>query len=78
MDYNNREWVLMQRERIRSDVQKYKDHPALLIWSLGNELDLDYKNIDFRHKSTVKKSAESDTVVKGSVQQEKLVKLLDK
>lgn len=46
MDYANRDWVLSQRERLKNDVLKYKDHPALLMWSLGNELDLDYKNLD--------------------------------
>lgn len=45
MDYGNRESVLEQRQRITEDVQKYMDHPALLMWSLGNELDLDYKNL---------------------------------
>lgn len=46
MDYSNREWVLAQRGRLKKDVMKYKDHPALLMWSLGNELDLDYKNLE--------------------------------
>lgn len=44
MDYSNREMVLSQRARIRTDILSYKDHPAVLMWSLGNELDLDYQN----------------------------------
>lgn len=56
MDYSNREWVLDQRERLQKDVMKYKDHPALLMWSLGNELDLDYKNLEvWRELDTLSK-----------------------
>lgn len=56
MDYSNREWVLAQRARLSKDVMKYKDHPALLMWSLGNELDLDYKNLEvWRELDTLSK-----------------------
>lgn len=46
MDYNDPDMVAQQKERIRKDVLKYKDHPALLMWGIGNELDLGYANED--------------------------------
>jgi hypothetical protein len=39
-DYNNEEAVKAQKERIRKEVTALKDHPALLIWAIGNELNL--------------------------------------
>ena len=32
------------KEKLREEVLKYKDHPALLAWGIGNELNLQYKN----------------------------------
>ena len=43
-DYNNTEKVKKQYEYFKSVVDKYKNHPALLIWGIGNELDLQYSN----------------------------------
>jgi hypothetical protein len=43
-DYNNDSAVQKQFERIKGEVLKYKDHPALLAWGVGNELNLFYKN----------------------------------
>lgn len=43
-DYNNKEKVQAQLEYFTSIVQKYKDHPALLMWGVGNEVDLFYSN----------------------------------
>jgi Glycosyl hydrolases family 2, TIM barrel domain len=43
-DYNNADSVKKQFERIKADVLKYKDHPALLAWGIGNELNLRYTN----------------------------------
>ena len=43
-DYNNVAKVNSQLERFRNDVIKYKDHPALLIWCVGNEYELNYSN----------------------------------
>ncbi|GAA4415967.1 glycoside hydrolase family 2 TIM barrel-domain containing protein [Nibrella viscosa] len=43
-DYNNAEAVAKQLQSLRQEVLKYKDHPALLIWGIGNELNLQYTN----------------------------------
>jgi hypothetical protein len=40
-DYENPERVAQQLERARQDVVRFKDHPALLMWALGNESELD-------------------------------------
>jgi len=39
-DYNNEAAVKEQKERIRKEVLEFKDHPSLLIWAIGNELNL--------------------------------------
>ena len=39
-DYNDTEAVKKQFEKLKKEVQKYKDHPALLCWVAGNELNL--------------------------------------
>lgn len=39
-DYNDEAAVARQFERIKKEIQQYKDHPALLIWAIGNELNL--------------------------------------
>lgn len=43
-DYNDSIAVKKQLERIKSEVMALKDHPALLIWGIGNELNLRYTN----------------------------------
>ncbi|MBC8035432.1 MAG: hypothetical protein H7Y03_14885 [Chitinophagaceae bacterium] len=43
-NYDDADEVKKQFERIKADVLKYKDHPALLAWGIGNELNLLYKN----------------------------------
>ena len=43
-DYDDEEAVAEQLERLRADVMKYKDHPALIIWGIGNELNLGATN----------------------------------
>ena len=43
-DYNDPDAVAAQLERIKQEVIALKDHPALLIWSIGNELNLRYTN----------------------------------
>ena len=43
-NYDDQEAVKKQLERVKAEVLKYKDHPALLTWGIGNELNLHYKN----------------------------------
>ena len=43
-DYDDRDAVAAQLEEFRSEVLKYRDHPALLVWIIGNELNFDYTN----------------------------------
>lgn len=45
-DYANEMAVKSQLEEFRRIVRKYKDHPALLIWGVGNEMDLEYTNFN--------------------------------
>jgi hypothetical protein len=44
MDYDDAELVAEQFERIKKEVLEHKDHPALLMWCIGNELNLNYTN----------------------------------
>ncbi len=43
-DYDDTQAVAQQLAELRKEVLKYKDHPALLIWGIGNELNLSYTN----------------------------------
>ena len=43
-NYEDTAAVRKQLETVRAEVLKYKDHPALLAWGIGNELNLQYKN----------------------------------
>ena len=43
-DYDDKEKVEKQLVFYKSIVDKYKNHPALLMWGIGNELDLQYTN----------------------------------
>ncbi len=43
-DYDDEEAVRQQKEAVRAQILKYRDHPALLAWGLGNEVDLLYTN----------------------------------
>ena len=38
-DYNDQEKIKNQLEGLRTAVRKYKDHPALLMWGVGNEYE---------------------------------------
>lgn len=44
MDYNDVHAVDGQLAELKQEVLKYKDHPALLLWGIGNEVDLQYTN----------------------------------
>ena len=43
-DYNDPTAVARQLEAVKTEVVKYKDHPALIIWCIGNELNLNATN----------------------------------
>lgn len=43
-DYDDASAVAAQLEEMRADVLEYRDHPALLFWILGNELNHGYTN----------------------------------
>ncbi len=43
-NYDDTTLVKKQLEKLRQEVRKYKSYPALLIWGIGNELNLEYKN----------------------------------
>lgn len=44
-DYNNAEMVAAQFEKAKKAVLKYRNHPAVLMWSIGNEME-GYKDGD--------------------------------
>jgi len=48
-DYDDEEAVASQLARMRGEVLKFKDHPAVLMWGIGNELDLNYTNPNVWH-----------------------------
>jgi hypothetical protein len=43
-DYNNVDQVAKQLDEVRKAVTQFKDHPALLMWGLGNEMEGDGAN----------------------------------
>lgn len=43
-NYDDAEAVATQLEQLRGEVLKYRDHPALLFWIIGNELNHHYTN----------------------------------
>jgi hypothetical protein len=43
-NYNDATAIQRQRDRFRKSILKLKDHPALLCWGVGNEVNLKYKN----------------------------------
>jgi hypothetical protein len=38
-NYADPQQVQQQREQVRKAIRKYKDHPAILVWGLGNEME---------------------------------------
>jgi hypothetical protein len=45
-NYSNRPAVEAMMNQMMQHVEEFKNHPALLIWALGNELDLQYTNTE--------------------------------
>ena len=43
LDYYDRTAVQAQLQRLRSEVLRFRNHPALLMWCIGNELDMAVK-----------------------------------
>ena len=43
-DYNDAAAVDEQFKRLRAQVLAHRNHPALLVWIIGNELNYDYRN----------------------------------
>jgi hypothetical protein len=43
-NYDDPAVVAKQLAEVRAEVLKYKDHPAMLLWGIGNELNLNAKN----------------------------------
>ena len=43
-NYDDPAAVAAQLAEVKAEVLKYKDHPALLLWGIGNELNLNAKN----------------------------------
>lgn len=48
-DYDDEEAVARQKEEVREKILRYRNHPALLAWGLGNEVDLMYTNTRVWH-----------------------------
>ncbi|MEX2602812.1 MAG: glycoside hydrolase family 2 TIM barrel-domain containing protein [Gracilimonas sp.] len=44
-NYNNEEAVQAQLELFTQYVEQFKDHPALLMWGIGNEMELNASNM---------------------------------
>lgn len=38
-DYNDKKAVKEQFEQVKKDILEFKDHPALIMWGIGNEVD---------------------------------------
>ena len=43
-DYNDEDAVAKQKAWVKTQILAFKDHPALLAWGIGNEVDLFYTN----------------------------------
>lgn len=41
-DYDDEALVREQFETVKEQILKFKDHPAILMWGIGNELDIEY------------------------------------
>lgn len=45
--FDNEQAVQKQRDLVRAAVRKYKDHPAILAWGLGNEVEIGRPPADY-------------------------------
>jgi hypothetical protein len=45
-DYNDADAIQKQLEKFKTVVLELKDHPALLLWAVGNEVNLNYRNMN--------------------------------
>ena len=53
-DYSNKQALASQLNMVRETVRKYKNHPSILIWGIGNEMDLDYTNFEvWKHMENI-------------------------
>ncbi|MDH5835216.1 glycoside hydrolase family 2 TIM barrel-domain containing protein [Luteimonas sp. M1R5S59] len=43
-DYDDARAVAVQLDELREQVRLYRDHPAVLMWLVGNELNLEHRN----------------------------------
>ncbi len=43
-NYDDPQAVAAQLQKVKAEVLKYKDDPAVLLWGIGNELNLEYTN----------------------------------
>jgi len=48
-NYDDEEAVARQKEEAREKILRYRDHPAVLAWGLGNEVNLGYSNTRVWH-----------------------------
>jgi hypothetical protein len=53
MDYEDAEAVRQQHEKVMEIVRKTKDHPVVLMWALGNELDFIQANVKEHYNEKV-------------------------
>ena len=54
-DYNDDYNVKGQIELIKKEILRVKDHPSIILWGIGNEVDLKYSN--FRVWETIEEIA---------------------
>lgn len=58
-DYNNAEQLEKQKADVRRGLEKFKDHPAVLAWAMGNEMEIGVNNPEalWRHVNDLAKMA---------------------
>ena len=55
-DYSNKVATDLQLKAFEKTIDELKDHPALLMWAVGNEVDLFYSNFDvWKHVEDIAK-----------------------